>query len=356
MHGQWLHCHVVCSRGFNLVVIAAAQVTLSNAHFQDMGSCIAQLSVCADGVDTKVVVKGGTIIGGTHGASDLTITDVEVPGVEVKDEGSSIKLARCNLHEISSRYEQLATWVHESSSTHLSNVSITGMCFGVLVIHASAELVQCNVSDSLRDCIRFRSASGKLDPCTLSGSKSSHGLCVIGAGSCVHAAQCHFLGNTEQCGATARGGGRLTADACMSSDNRVGYSACREGSVLVLTNCSSTCDGSGCVVQLAGKLTANHVLFTECGLSGCTVASVGSAELWDCRAENCGDHGVWAQEERSRVEMEHCTLQNIGKYGVFAHNKAMVQSRDCRFSSRTFSFKSQYWASVELDLNSTSRW
>lgn len=215
--------------------------------------------------------------------------------------------------------------------------------------HASTALVQCTVSDCLLECVKFSSAAtSRLDRCTLSGSKSRHGLCVAYPGSCVHAAGCHFLGSIQQCGVAVVHGGNLTADICTSSGNRVaGYSALGEGSVLVLTNCSSNGDGCGCLVQMAAKLTVIHVVLTASELNGCQVASGASAVLRDCTAANCGTHAVLAQDTGSQVEMECCTLQHNQKCGVHADKYATVQLRDCSSGSNGL-YNYRWWTGASV--------
>lgn len=108
-------------------------------------------------------VHGGSITGGTKGvsvqagasldATDLTVTDVRVSGVEVKNEGSYLKLAMCKLHNFrpitNGNMGSVGVHVRASSRTELCSLSIScsDINNGVEVCtSASATPEDCSVS------------------------------------------------------------------------------------------------------------------------------------------------------------------------------------------------------------------
>lgn len=270
----------------SFVALAGAVVTLDNPFFTNMHASKAGLSIYAHGVGTNVTVRGGTITGGTQGVvvqdracltgANLTITGVEVAGVEVRDKGSFLTLTSCKLHEFSTCYDHVAVvdarerkvggctrgvHVHWGSNAHLSKLSISGMQYGVSVrTHASATLADCIVTDTMLPCVIVRDGGkGHLNSCTLSNSLKTHGLHVTDKGSCAHAARCHFLRNSD-CGAFAAYSCLLTVESCTSSGNKgVGYMAHGKGAMVKVIDCCSNGDSKGYVAVDGGKLKAHNV-------------------------------------------------------------------------------------------------
>lgn len=90
-----------------LVVLSGAHVTLVCPQFTASHSPSSSVTIFAHGTGSKVVVEGGTVTEGKQAAtvqagarleaSDLAITHMELAGVEVKDEGSSVHLSGCTL-------------------------------------------------------------------------------------------------------------------------------------------------------------------------------------------------------------------------------------------------------------------
>lgn len=120
-------------------------------------------------------MTSGSIAGGAQGvtvqagaclqASDLTIVSVKAAGVEVKDEGSSLTLTSCQIHEFSSWVgRSVGVHVHSGSSAHLSLLSISGMRTGVFVHQdrTSANLAESTINACEAVCLT-KAATGLLD-------------------------------------------------------------------------------------------------------------------------------------------------------------------------------------------------
>ena len=113
----------------------------------------------------------------------------------------------------------------------------------------------CTVSESADVCVYVcGGGTGRLTGCTLSEGEWG-GLHVDGAGTKVHATNCHFVENRK--GAASFNGATLTAVACESSHNSAtGFSAFGQGSIVELTRCSSGRDEEGCRVSDGAVLRA----------------------------------------------------------------------------------------------------
>ena len=195
----------------SLLVLSAAQATLSKAAFRDMGASQSWLGVLVHGASSRVAVQGGTVAGarrrwrcrlqaGGHlEATGLIITGVDAVGAEVQGEGSYLSLTRCEMHDFSvpvagSEEAFCSQGVHvlSSSSARLSYLSVRGSKGAGVRVDSSA--------------------SATLDGCTL--SQGMTGL-VVDESGVAHATKCHFRQNGI--GAAAGSGGTLTAVACTSS-------------------------------------------------------------------------------------------------------------------------------------------
>ena len=95
----------------SLVVLSAAQATLSKAAFINMDDSESGLSVFVHGVSSRVAVQGITVAGGTQAvavqagghleATGLTISGVRAVGAGVQGEHSQLSLTDCKLHSFS---------------------------------------------------------------------------------------------------------------------------------------------------------------------------------------------------------------------------------------------------------------
>lgn len=329
-----------------LVVLSGATAVLNSPQFRDMGSSVVGVSIFAHGTRTKVVVKGGTIHKGTQGAtvqagarleaSDVSITNVQALGVEVKDEGSSLKLSGCRIHDHCSlsalESRSMGVHVHARSRAQLFRLYITGAgCNGVVVNeHASATLCDCSIRDALGNFVYvFGRGTGNLTRCNLSDSQHSHGLLVQEPSSFVHAEECHFV-RSRQCGAMAADGGTLAAHSCTSSGNRKGgYHVEGAESVLELNDCSSEGEPCGCSASMEAQITAIKVIVNGSTENGYEVFGGSSAVLQECTVSNCGHSGVLARDEGSEVMLEHCILKVNGQCGALAEKGALVTVVQC---------------------------
>ena len=190
--------HDVVFRNCSLVVLSGAHAALSTSTFchhtldveaQDVGS-----SVIVHGQNSKIVLSGGSITGVMKGISveagasleavDLTISDIVLTGVEVKDEGSSLQLNSCNMHKFNgrTRAEVMSRGVHlhNQSTAYIgtSTISCEGAHRGIdICTQASATLAHCTILQyymwglysSGRRYVSFtEGATGSLQGCTYS--------------------------------------------------------------------------------------------------------------------------------------------------------------------------------------------
>lgn len=131
--------------------------------------------------------------------------------------------------------------VHSNSSAHLSSLSVSSRhAVGVCVAtHASATMVDSNVSDTVSACVRIMGGgTGQLNRCTVSGCSWGPGLGVIGVGSSAVATKRRFILNRS--GAIAISGSTLTALACTSVGCRsIGFDVQLNGCIMELKDCAS---------------------------------------------------------------------------------------------------------------------
>ena len=332
--------------GCSLLVLSAAQATLSKAAFKNMEASQSGLGVLVHGVSSRVVVQGGTVAGGTQAvevqagghleATGLTVTGVGAVGAGVQGEGSCLSFTGCEMYDFSEQFAEdesedeftdyeaeeavrsLGVHVHSSGSTHLSSLSVLGS-------HGSGVGVAS-------------SASATLDDCTL----SQGGTWLFVTGSCaVHATKCRFRKNDN--GAVAQHGATLTAVSCTSFENRFsGFESVRQSRVF-LTDCSSHIDGFGCVVSLKGVLSATRVAVTNahggdqgpCVALGFDAWAGGHMLLTDCSVESCYGGGVHAFGDGAKVVVEGCRLKQNGASGVMAEQHALVVVKDCHSSQHS---------------------
>lgn len=355
--------HDAVFEGCTLIVRAGAQATLERPQFKHTDAT--RLSVCAHGIGSKVVVKGGTICRGAQAvavyagaqfhASNLTITQVNLVGVEVKHEGSALYLNGCKLHDFHPD-ARCGVLVQASSSAQLSTLSITGMCHGVTVrAHASATLVDCHVAHATEAGVWYTDGGrGCLEGCTL--SNSGHGLSVSGLGSWADATNCHFLKNHD--GATVKEGGKLKANACTSSGHVAKGYFCDCGGVLDLANCTSCGDSYG-VAVIGGMLTSHKVVVTGVLAHGRVedgfyVSSRGHAVLRECSATKCRRNGIHVRSMGSSLHAEACILQQNGECGALASVDAVAVMSGCHSSgNQKAGYGARYDACMTV-INSTS--
>lgn len=205
------------------------------------------------------------------------------------------------------------------------------MSRGVLVRNqAFTALSNCCVKSTGDPCtIIEEGGTARLHACTL--LDSGVGVSVQGAQSRAHASHCSFHGNSS--GARAMAGARLIADACTSSRRKyAGYEAKNPRTLVELTSCTSTSDMIGCRVEAGAKLTATKVSATKSEFGGFCAQIAGKLVLRDCVAANCGEHGVHADGEGTKVNADGCTLQTNGLMGVCAIHSAVVDGKGCRSS------------------------
>ena len=125
-------------------------------------------------------------------ADGLSISDVSLVGIEVKDWGSSLQLSGCSMHAFSDCFHLgdvqtsglggqrvRGVHVHSNSTATLSSISSFGMHWG-----ARATLSHCAISDALWDGIVVtQGAAATISHCTVSGSDSRRGLFADGEDS-----------------------------------------------------------------------------------------------------------------------------------------------------------------------------
>lgn len=116
-------------------------------------------------------------------------------GLEVRDAGSSLELSACRVSNFpTANYDASGVrgvLVLSHASAELHGLTVRGMQCGVVVGMASANIMNCDVCDTLDSCIAFRAgATGKLENCLLAGSQEKHGLYASGGGTTVDAQNC----------------------------------------------------------------------------------------------------------------------------------------------------------------------
>lgn len=129
--------------GCSLLVLAGAHVTLENVTFKNMHRGSNRIGMVAQCAGTVAMVQGGSITGGLQGvavqagarleASNLTIAEIEVLGVEVQDKGSTLKLSSCKLKDFSAEFSDhpiglCGVRVHSSSRAHISDLCTADGC------------------------------------------------------------------------------------------------------------------------------------------------------------------------------------------------------------------------------------
>jgi hypothetical protein len=371
-----------------LLVLEGARVTLEHPRFNDMGKSAALLSVYAHGSGSQVCMNGGSITGGIQGValqagahmrtSDITISGVEVTGIEVNDEGSSLTVTRGKLSEFSTRYdarhvfdakvrnrshvrmpERRGVHVHSGGAIELSSVFVSGMWKGVCVYeHSHAKLAYCTVTGTEQECMQVAGHStASLLSSTLSQSRASTGVTVCDAGSTVLATRCHFLEN-QQHGAAALSQGRLIADKCTSARNvRVGYTCGDSGSSLALHSCTSDGDAYGCCVTSGGNLNAIKVHVSRSEFCGFDIDSA-DAVLSQCSAVGCSGPGMYVSgfDGTARLEVEGCLLEHNQGCGILAGRNAAAIVRRCKSRGNGEAGYLARWNGAQMTvLNSSSK-
>lgn len=348
-----------------LVALSGGQVTLHNSQFAGSHSHSSESSgvtIFAHGAGTRVICEAGNITQGKQAAtvqagarleaSNVAISRMELAGVEVKDEASSLNLSSCTISEFSSficsgAEDVRGVLVHCSGVAVLSDVTISGMAVAVDVsTRGRALLSNCVVSDTMWEGVMFRDGgTGSMDGCVVSGSQSSQGLCVSGVSSSAKVARSHFQRNKDS-GLAAFTAGSLTADSCKTSDNKVsGYQVHGKGSRLYLTGCTSNGDTRGCQATETGNLTATMVNVSGTEQSGFVAGSGGEAVLQKCSAVQCGVHGMYARDAGSRMEVHTCNVQQNVGCGVIADLGAKVEvTESCSSRNKMAGYQAQHQA------------
>jgi hypothetical protein len=344
-----------------LLTLAGAQVAVKNAQFSDMAKSAALVSVYAHGTGSFLRLAKCSISGGIQGvsvqagarleASDLTVTAVEVTGVEVSDPGSRLTIARGKMHEFSSRYDARHTFtlmnrshvrmperqgvhVHSGGRIELFSVAVAGMLKGVCVHRGGlAMLADCTVTQTQQECVLVEghNSSVCLKRCSLSESKTSRGASVCGAGSTMRATACRFVRNHKH-GAAASQGGRLIANGCTSLGNaKVGFSSEDSGSDVELHACSSIGDAYGVCVTNGGRLRANMTHISQSQHGGFDVDSA-EAFLTQCSATKCCGPGMFVSGIGGRAELhvEASTIEQNSGCGILAGRNALAIVQGCR--------------------------
>lgn len=312
-----------------LVALAGAQVSLTRPKFyaeMDGSSTAATspgISVYSHGNGTLVHVWGGSITGGYQGlmvqdgahvdASELTVSRISVIGAKTSGKGSCLALTGCKIHEF---------------STANKEVDCDG---GVMAFHDSRlQMVACEIDVcGVASCGVQVSARATLIDCTVAGSLSG-GLTVLGSGNSVNAEGCVFKSNAGS-GAAAISMGHLVAHNCKSSCNKVnGFSAHGRGSVVQLTDCSSTDDNLGVRAMSGGKLTAESVRVYRSQTDGFSVVSGGSMMLKQCHAVSSKNSGIVVRTRGSSVEAEDCHLAQNQEFGAVASKGGRLNAKTCK--------------------------
>ena len=339
----------------SLVVMAGAQVTLHNTHFENMEQSEALLSVYAHGSASQVHLHGGAIEGGVQGlmvqaaarlqASDLNFTGLQLLGLEMCGAESMLTFEMGTtdsflpvdevderfLDEHGDRRAQCGVRVHSHGHAELSGVVIAGKSLelGCIVSSATATLADCTVSGTFHLCVALWGGStAQIFNCTLLGGREGMCLSVGDAGTHVTATSCHFRGGES--GTEAQDGGRLIAHACQSSDNEDGYY--NSGGVMELLNCSSDDDITGCIQLAKGHLTATNFTVTD-SADGFRVEG-GNAELMSCSVTGSrklgmcfGDVSLFSPGEAAEARVQDCTVAQNFKGGLHALGGALVVVR-----------------------------
>lgn len=327
-----------------LLALSGAQVTLNQSKFQHTElSQSPGLCIYAHGPGSKVAVRGGTISGGIQGATvqagarfeayGLQVSGVEVLGVEVSHEGSSLRLTDCTLQAFSSVYHELdivcGVCVHSGSKADLSSLKVSGMVYGVAVHScASVRLADSLVARTVSHCVALTlGATGNLDRCRLSRSQQRDGVFVEGEGSRADARHCHFVENSS--GVFALNGGKLTASSCKSSGNKAaGFSAAVSG-MITLARCASEKDAVGCAVLTGATLNARKVAVSNSEQAGFLVQSLGHIVLKECSVKQCGTFGVEVKGTGSWVDAEDCAVLESQSAGVQLLSSARGKLKGC---------------------------
>lgn len=116
-------------------------------------------------------------------------------GLEVRDAGSSLALSACTISEFPTANCEAAgvrgILILSHASAELHGLTVRDVECGIVVGMASANILNCDVSNTIESCVAFRAgATGKVENCVLSGSIQKHGLYASGGGTNVEAQNC----------------------------------------------------------------------------------------------------------------------------------------------------------------------
>lgn len=149
------------------------------------------------------------------------------------------------------------------------------------------------------------------------------------AGSRLQAVQFIFLKHRLS-DAFIIGDGKLIADGCESSENRIGYKVSCSSSEQHLYSCNSKADSKGYVAEDRCKLTARdlHASGRNTGLCiGRLCVQVGQAVF----AQN-NMYGIECFGMSSQLAVEDCTFQANGQHAASTMGSTQIDVKRCRSS------------------------
>ena len=279
-------------------------------------------------------MAAGCVQGGAHAeAWGLTVSQVAVAGLEVKDEGSSLTLRNSTLKDFQELHihtkSVCGVHVHECAKAALMCVAMARMWCGVDIrdrAHATVEF--CEVEDTADCCIACtQGARGSLTRCVLSGSRAQHGA-YVGTSSHMDVTSCRFLQNALY-GACAYNGGKLVAEGCMSMGNMGAGFGSLGGANVTMTRCSSDMNVKGVDVVEGGQLRATKSRVNRSTHVGVNVQAQGKCVLTESKVTNSGTEGVLSIHEGTDVKLTACDVDGAKAYCVFVGEGAKGTVRGC---------------------------
>lgn len=345
--------------GCTVVVLAGAHVTLERTTVQPVKLLLPAiqqakgLAVFAHGIGTHVVLRDSCIKGVVQGATvqgaarleayNITMCAISVVGLEVKDEGSSVKLSECTLSDFTPGTLPQAVrgvYVHSNSSAEMIDVTVSRcMRWGVCIsTQATATMSGCTVSETQLQCVLVM-CGGTLwaTSCTVEDSDAQQGLLCRDEGSSVDASSCVFKNNAGSGVAAGRGATVAVRDCRCSHNKLAGLAVKDQGSVLRVTGGVSMVNQVGLHAFDGGRLAAHNVVVSTSLLQGLSVRSQGVAVLSECCVRRCGMEGLHAQHEGSVLEAEGCTVYRtcLACVHVTCRAKACLKLCELRQSKRS---------------------
>lgn len=192
-------------------------------------------------------------------------------GLEVRDASSSLHLSACSVSDFPGTHCDgagvRAVLVLSHASAELHGLTVRDVECGVVIGMASANIMNCDVSNTSESCIAFRAgATGKVENCVLARSRSRHGLYASGGGTNVEAQNCrcahsnlfefdfkilnlsfNFLNfciccrfvDNKEAGAAANHGGYVLLNLCETQRNALGGVMVLRNASIKATDCTS---------------------------------------------------------------------------------------------------------------------